>query len=504
MKFFIICIMVVLSVFSTLNASKKLNSFFVKNIKLIGAVPKSDVNSILLKYNSKKRTISEIKNIINEIKDYYKSLGYTLVQVTIPKQTIRDGVLYLKVDIAKIGNISVDGGKYYSKEFIKNSFVQKKGDLLNYQSMIKSLLLLNDYDELKVNSFLKKSSLENSTDIVLHVEDKKPLHVNAWYDNLGSKDTSKNRLGVDFFYGNLLRDGDEIKLNPVLSFSPSKTKFLSTSYSLPINNMQTKLKFGFLYANYLAGGDFTALNSEGNTHIYTFGVSQPLIRSITNRVDLSINYSQKYAKNYLLNKISSNENIGIFDIAILWQKYGLYSMSSLYVSLAKGGLSDGSIESRIDEDRDFFKTNIQLMLNRAIEEKLNLVYILNGQYSRDKLTPTEMFSIGGLTTVRGFKSGYKLGDSGFFTSIEGLYKFKFDKKNTLQVGLFCDYGRVYVNEPVAGEDKQSFLFGAGIESILNINDKYSGRLSLGYPLSASDDTYDKDLNLYLTINVKLW
>jgi hemolysin activation/secretion protein len=493
-----------LFLFSSLLSGQNINSIFIKDIQIENQFYIGNINKIILKYKHKHRTLKEIKLITEELKNEYKRLGYTLVEVKLPKQTITGGVLHLKVNIAKVGNINVDGENYYSKEFIKDSFIQKKGDLLNYKEMVKSLLLLNDYSDLKVNSFLKKSSLKDSTDISIHVEDKKPLHVNTWYDNLGSEDTSKNRLGMDFFYGNLFRDGDEVKLNPVLSFSPSKTKFLSTNYSLPINNLQTKVNFGFLYADYLAGGDFTQLDSDGNTHIYTLGASHPLIRSITNRVDLSMNYYQKYAKNYLLNKISSDENIGLLDIGLLWQKYGVYSTSSLHVSLAKGSLSDGSIESRVDEDIDFLKTNVQFVFNKSVREKLNLVYILNGQYSKDRLPPTEMFSIGGLTTVRGFKSGYKLGDSGFFTSLEGLYKFKFNKKNSFQLGLFCDYGRVYVNEPISGEDKQSFLLGAGVESILNIDDKYLGRLSLGYPISASDDNYDKDLNLYLTINAKLW
>jgi len=504
MKRILISLTICFSILSSLQAHQKLNSFFIKKVELTGTLPKSAVKNILLKYTPKKRTLSDIKKIIGELEEYYKSIGYTLVKITLPKQSIKNGVLKLDVHIAKVGKVSVEGEKYYTKEFIKNGFAQKSGSLLNYRHMIKSLLLLNDYSDLKVNSFLKKSKFQDSTDIVLHVKDKKPLHVNTWYDNLGSKDTSKNRFGVDLFYGNWIKNGDAVNINPVLSFSPSKTKFLSSNYSLPINNQHTKLKFGFLYANYLAGGDFTALSSEGNTHIYSMGITHPLKRSITERVDLSFNYTQKYAKNYILNAISSNEKIGISDASIMWQNYDVYTTTSLYFDLAKGYLSSHSIESRLDEDRNFVKANVQFLVNKVIAKKFNLVYILNGQYSTHKLPATEMFSIGGLTTVRGFDSGFKLGDSGFFTSLEGLYKFDYGTKKSLQIGAFCDYGKVYINDPVAGEDEQSFLLGAGVEGILNINDKYTGRVSIGYPLSASQHLYKKDLNLYVTLNAKLW
>ena len=479
-------------------------SFFLKDVVLVGTFSDDSAKKVISKHIGKKQTFGDIKIITKELEDYYKSKGYTLVKVTIPKQEIKDGVLKLRVDIAKIGNISVEGVKHYSSKFIKDSIVQKSGDLLNYQKLIKSLLVLNDYRDLKVSSFLKKSKLKNSTDMVLKVEDKKPLHVSIWYDNLGSEDTSKNRVGMDFFYGNLFKDGDEINVNPILSFSPSKTKLLSTSYSIPINNLQTKLKFGFIYANYLAGGDFTALDSKGNTYIYSIGVVHPLIRSITNRVDISATWTKKHARNYILNKISSDENINLFDASLLWQNYSVSSTSSLYLTILEGVLSDSSTKSRADEDSDFSKVNMQFFYNRAMGKKVNLLYTLSGQYSASKLPPTEMFSIGGLTTVRGFKSGYKLGDSGFFTSLASYYRFGFSDKKSFKVGAFCDYGRVYVKKPVPGESKESFLLGTGVEGILNINDKYSSRLSLGYPLDSSDDLYKKELNIYLTINAKLW
>ena len=148
---------------------QSINSFFLSDIKIENAPYTSNINKILLKYKSNNRTLDDIKLMIKELKLEYKSMGYTLIDIKLKKQTIKDGVLHLKVNIAKIGNVSVKGEKHYSQEFITNSFTQKNGDLLNYQKMIKSLLLLNDYSDLKVNALLKKSFQKNSTDITLYM-----------------------------------------------------------------------------------------------------------------------------------------------------------------------------------------------------------------------------------------------------------------------------------------------------------------------------------------------
>lgn len=488
---------------SFLNASGA--TFLLKNINLTGEYPKSlHVELMLEKFYNKKISLKDIKNLQKEIENFYKEEGYTLVSVKLPKQEIKDGVLTFRVDVAKIGKLVVEGNKEYSKEFIIKGFKQKEGDFLNYKEMIHSLLLLNDYTNLSVKSFLKKSELKGSSDVYLQVKDELPFHLSTWYDNLGSEDTSKNRIGVDFAYGNLFVDGDKVRITPVLSFNPSKTNYVGLNYQIPINSYQTKLKFGFLYADYIAAGDFTVLGAKGDTTIYDIALSHPILRSITDRVDVDFGYKNKLAKNYLLDDVSSKEDIDNLMATISWQHFGAFVSRSVNFSLFAGKLSDDSILSRLYEDRDFTKATLNLSLNRALSENINLVLLADGQYSSKRLPTIEMYSIGGLTTVRGFKSGYKLGDSGFFTSVEGLYSFDFISSLKSQIGLFADYGVVYTNEVVIGENKKFYLFGGGIEGVFEYDDKYSTRVSLGYPLGASRNDYEKSLNLYLTLSAKLW
>ncbi len=503
---YLIKILILISLFVSFCNSSDKTEHIIKKIILTGTYPQETctLKSILDSYSGKNITYKTVRDIKKKLEKYYKKDGYLLVKVIIPKQEIKNGFLKFYVNVGKVGDIRIEGEKYYSEEFVKSHFKLQKGDFLNYTKMMKYLLLLNEYDNLNVKSFLKKSKIDNSSDITLKVEDSKPVKLGFWYDNLGSKTTSKNRLGTNFGYGNFLAEGDKIELTPVFSFAPSKTKFISSNYIVPLYKSNVKFNMGFVYANYLAAGDFSDLGAEGDTYVYRFGFDFPILRDITTKFDLSLNYTKKDAKNYLLGSISSKEKIDLISCMFNWQYQNLTNNLGLTMELTKGSTNEGSILGRVDESKDYKKANLFLSLTKKLNDDIDLIGRFNSQYTKEKLPSTEMFSIGGLNSVRGFDSGFLPGDSGFYTSIEGLYKIKYKKVSNLKVGLFLDYGRVWINAPVAGENRCSYIFGGGVESFIEINKNYSFRLTMGYPITSSNDDYDRGINLYLTANAKIW
>jgi hemolysin activation/secretion protein len=495
----------ILLIFTAFLYAKNSNSFFLQDIVIVGTFPSqsSGVQEVISPFLNREITFDEIKKIRKKIEEYYKKIGYKLTKVAIPQQKIQNGRVKIYVNVGKIGNIKVVGAKNYSENFIRNGFALRENDLIDYKKMIKSLLLLNEYDDLRVESFLKKGNKKDSTDIVLKVKDSKPTHLNIWYDNLGSSSTSKNRVGAYFNHNNLMLDGDKIVVSPVISFAPTKTKFISTRYNMSLPSLVAKFGVGFVYADYLAAGDFSDLGSQGDTYIYSLFFKTPLAKTITSTLDANIEYSKKIAKNYILDSISSEEHIDLIDLGLSGSFLNAYLNISSRFGLIAGNINNSAILSRIDEDKRFKKLYLEVSLLKNINQKFDLITLFKGQYSPFRLSPLEMFSIGGLTTVRGFRSGFKLGDSGFITSIEGLYKVGL-KKHNLKAGMFLDYGSVWIGNPIPGENRREFLFGGGVEVVGNIDKKYNFRVSLGYPINSTDDEYDKGLNLYLTLNAKIW
>ncbi len=468
-----------------------------------------ELNELLLPHKNKQLSFGDMKKISSHISNYYKNRKYFFVKVLMPKQDISDGTLNYLVVKGKVNAINVVGNKYYSSDFIKNNFHLKMGDELNYSGIMKDIILLNEFSDLEVKSYFKKGSDFSTVDINLHVKDERPFHASILYDNLGSEDLAKNRLSVNISYGNLITDGDMISVGSTLGFAKieanTNTEMFTGDYSSVIGYYHTKLHIGYLHTNYISSSDFSVLGMKGDTDIFSIGASQPIIRSTTNKVDLSIEYMKKDIKNYLLDSISSEEKLNVISPLIYWQYMDMFTSFISDFSVSKGFNNDDIQGSRLNENVNFFKSNLNLSYHRKITTNNDIQVLLRGQYSKDKLPVVEMYSSGGLSSVRGFRQSEIIGDSGFSGSLEWFYQPKLETdwfSNSLQLGLFTDYGKVYINKAVPGETINASLFGGGVELMGTIAEHYFSRLSLGYPISSNNSPYEESTHLYIVVGAK--
>jgi len=484
---------------------------YIKDI-LVGNIidknEKLEIEKIIKPYLNTNLSIKDIESIRSKLNSYYKNHGFIFTKVLLPPQDLSKSVLRFTVIRAKAGKIKITGNKYYSTAFIKKNFDIKEGEVLNYDTMMKSLLLLNEYEDLKIKSYLKKGSDFSTTDITLEVKDKKPSHLNVSVDNLGSKDTSKYRASVNFLYGNMIKDGDKMTIDSTLGLSSTNTKLIRTNYlTTAIGKYHTKLNLSFLYASYIAGGDFSVLDIKGDTFIYTLGVQQPILRSIKNKLDLNLNYSKKDIKSYLLGALSSKDELNIIDMELDWQHKRIFDSFEISTGIAKGFGGDGSFGGRLNENVDFLKYSLNASYNRYINTKNNILISLNSQYSTYKLPLSEMFTLGGLSSVRGFDTAEKLGDKGYTLSAEWFYHPDIKNKlfqNSLQIGLFVDHGAAFANQPVPGESKSVKLTGGGVELIAKLKKRYFGRICLGFPINSSVSGVNKRVHIYAFFGAKIW
>ena len=127
--------------------------------------------------------------------------------------------------------------------------------------------------------------------------------------------------------------------------------------------------------------------------------------------------------------------------------------------------------------------------------------------SSERLVPAKMTSFGGMYTVRGYDEYEIVADGGILASLQ--YEFdliKYDevmnpseeeaestaadkyRLKKLAPLVFLDFGRTTVQHPVPGEERHQTLFSAGVGTIFEIGDNFSGGVYYGYPLKETPDT----------------
>ncbi len=89
--------------------------------------------------------------------------------------------------------------------------------------------------------------------------------------------------------------------------------------------------------------------------------------------------------------------------------------------------------------------------------------LLTGQYAGDTLLASDLFSIGGYGSVRGFQPAQSTGNSGLQTSIELDQTVWHNEMWSIAVGPWFDGGWVWNSVPGAALDSSLYSVGLGAE-----------------------------------------
>ena len=123
----------------------------VKELRLEGnnSLDSSEFADILESYQGKLLSFEDIRRVAEAIVTRYREHDYLTVSAYLPEQDLTDGVVTIKVIEAKIGDISVEGAKYYDPDFVQWMFEpaldrQEKGEMPRRSEIQRQLLLLND------------------------------------------------------------------------------------------------------------------------------------------------------------------------------------------------------------------------------------------------------------------------------------------------------------------------------------------------------------------------
>lgn len=481
--------------------------FFVEGFEYKGNTAFADIylNRLVIKYTTRRLSIKDIKEVCRIITQAYKEKGFFLTSVYPPVQEIRDGVVTLRIVEAKLGEVQVAGQKHYDEKFIRKNFHVGTEEIVNYNSLLKSLFILNEYPDLKVKAQFQKGKAPYTVDAALKVEDKLAFHGAITYNNFGSGYISKHNFSTEFQYSNLVTGGDTIFLRAVTSSPKENLFFGEAGYSLPINSYGTKAAFSYVRSDFDVQKEFRTLDSGGCSKIYSLDLEHPLIRTPLTNMDFTFGFDYKQLKNYLLGSISSDDELRVIKTGFNYgslDNRGGRNYCSFLVSNGIDGIMGSSnkndpLSSRVGAGGEFIKANLDLarLQEFFLESFILMRWAL--QTSSDVLPVSEQFSLGGPDSVRGFPQAEYLGDNGYFLSLELRSQPPFIAEKTvpftslsykefIQLLAFLDWGAAYLENPLVGESKKREISGAGFGARINFSKDFNLRIDVGFPLSGEE------------------
>ncbi|MBI3602513.1 MAG: ShlB/FhaC/HecB family hemolysin secretion/activation protein [Candidatus Omnitrophica bacterium] len=476
-------------------------SFLLNGVNVTGSsvFKPEDFRKIYGLYLKRQVTFQDMQEVAGKIESKYKQEGYYTTTVYIPQQNIQNGVIEIRVAEGEMGNLSIEGNRWFSADFIKRFIHVNRGEILNIKKLARDILRLNKNPDLQVKVVLSQGRVAQTTDISLKVEGRRPWHVGVQVDNSGTRLTGKVRPMLFTRSSNVSGRGDMIFIN---SLYTGDSLGESVSYSVPVGTNGTKFGLDVTYFRLKVGKEFKSFNITGVSQIYTPHLSWELAltEDFEAYYDLGINIKSINKKQ--AGTVTDNGQMRIpyfaFDF-IKTDSEGVTTFSPKFDFGTSGFWGSSrrnySPSSRANTGGSFFK--YQQSLNRTQKMFFDSYVTIRTQLqlASHTLAPSEQLQLGGADSIRGYPEGDYSADNGgymnfdwFFPSyvIPETWKLPGQEaplRRQIQPVFFVDLGGGKLKETQSGETKDKFL--AGIGGGLSMNFK-SFSLRLDWAKSIGD------------------
>ncbi len=443
----------------------------------------------------------KIKEIKCAIASYYEAYYDPFVLVEVPSQNISAGVLQLVVVQGKVGEIGVRGNKWFSNQRIKKYLQVKPGDDINLYTIQRDLEVLNRNPFRRVNMIYSPGKEFGTTDLVLAIDDCRPIRVYSGADNSGIETINRQRMYTGITFGNFLGLDHLLSYQYTTSYDFSRFQGHTGQYMAPLPWGHFLNVFGG-YSTVHPQQVHFMIKNRGTTGQASLRYVMPFTTRPRTTQEFSIGCDYKFTDNTILysEEITNFGNyLNLTQIALEYKHHQETAQArfdcDLQLFCSPGKLLIHQENRRFNELRVGARSKWVYLRStarylQALPKDFQLSLWLQGQWTSAALLPMEQFGLGGYASVRGYDERQLSMDSGFSSSLEIRSPLvplitmlrSTAAKDSLQALAFIDYGWGLNNHSVQTEPNAASLLGIGPGLRYTLDPYIAARLDWGIKL----------------------
>jgi hemolysin activation/secretion protein len=509
--------------------------FAVSGIRLEGVVEnedlgvrRADLETIVADAltGSARLSLDDLRAVAGAITGYYRDRGFVLAQAYVPKQTVDDGTVTIRVVPGLLGDVVGEGNRDYDDEQLQKPFRSLFDNPVIDERIETALLVLRDFPGLAAAGVFTRGSRPGTADLKVAVEDENPHDFYLNVDDHGSEFLGRYRARVDWVWNNPLGRADQLVLAGLHTLDPDNSAYGAVDYRIPFFplNSRTPLFFGLglSYNEFDVGDVLEALGLNGVTERAGLYVAKDFRRTRTFDFTGELGFDRKRAITRRDETQLSRDELSVFrgalriraqDAAIFGQP-GVTRLAFDW-SHGEGDLLDSMAPvdapeaSRIGAGGvraggDFDKFNLRLDRLQRFGSVVSLLARASAQESDDLLVSLEQFPLGGPESVRAYPLSTFLVDSGYFASLEIAFDPPSDPtrvnssflgrlwRDALKFSVFADYAEGDLNDPLPNQPEEVTMAGAGLGLRLNFSDRFQLLVSAARPFGTRPPGYEDE------------
>ena len=428
-----------------------------------------EIKKLTNSYEGKTLVVRDLYELVNKINELYSDKGYLTCRAVLPQQTIKQGVVHIRLLEGKTGKVTVEGNKSTRERYITDRLSLKPGTIANINTLNKDLLLFNGTNDAQLRIKMRAGDTPGTTDYELTTWEPQKQTWSVYSDNGGNSNTGKYRGGLFFTDHSLTGTRDALTLSTLNS---KGMRSFSTAYSRQVGRSGTKLNLMYnTNSVHIVAGDLEPLNVRGHASAYGVGVVQPLVVNETTRAEVGLEYNYQNSKtDYLgIHWIDDTEK----DVSA---SFALTDYGRSHIFYQKHSYVAGGYDDLNDANKDYGMYKLSSLYQKSFRHGQILTGRLDAQLASAHYLPSaKQFYIGGAYSVRGYEENLLSGDDGYSFNVE--YAVPLNTRN-VSAFAFYDQGGVYGDSSF----ENHLLNSLGIGVKATIAKKIYANLSLGWPL----------------------
>lgn len=421
-------------------------TFVLKSVRFTKSeyLNRDQLSSVIEPWLGQEVTFTELQEMTGAINQLYREEGVYTAKAVLPQQRIENGIVMIRLIEGKLGDLKFEGQSYTDEDTLRE-WVDLDDDakVIDIRALESSLLEYNRINDQLLQAELRAGDAFGLTDIVIQVQELERNRTEIGFDNYGFETNGQEELSLLYMRQKLLTSGDR-GLGYLLYAEGSQS--LSMSYNAPLGTSLFRLGTSLSYSETeVIEGDFKDLEVEGDSSRASIDMSYLAYSSpsfwINALASINTASSNTDVSSFALSKYETHQAQAGAEINWLssqWQLFGRQLFS--YVR---------SDDRLLSNDQSY---NISSSLFTAIynfDAPFYFLYDIEGQYtSTESINGSQAFSLGGPTTIRGYKPGFVSGDHGWYQQLEAHYTGIWGQSSSSDLYLFYDYGQVNSVNPL--------------------------------------------------------
>jgi hemolysin activation/secretion protein len=400
--------------------------FTIQQIEIKGAEHLSDTDRehLTRPYIGKCLGVSQLNELLKVITDLYLDRGMVTTRAYLPQQDLSSGHLSILVVEGKLESLKAADGSGLSPRELAMSFPGHEGELLNLREIEQMVDQLNRLPSNHAQMELTPGQEIGGSQVLVKNTPSAPWQASLTYDNHGQRSTGEQEASTSFEWDSPLGLSDQFTLrggHDVVSDVTKMSKNASLAYNLPWG--WWNFSYTYSQSDYRSEAQANGFNFKqtGDSETHQLRAERVIYRDAVSKTSLNVGLAYLRNNNYI-----EDSRIDVSSNRLSEAQFGINHgrrIGSAFVNLDLGmqdgiGAFGAQSDDRTDPSqpdsryRKYTGTLSYLQPFKLWGESLSFSSLMTGQHSEDVLFSAQRMSLGGLSSIRGYKDQTLSGDSG--------------------------------------------------------------------------------------------